>query len=231
MKTLKIEAIHDMVCSWCPIGYSNITKALRNLNIEADFHFLPYELNPEMGVEGEAIDDYFMRRNQWGESQLLAYRNNLLTVAAAADVTIDFSNRTHYYNSAKAHQLIHWAEGYGRQQRLNELLIDAYFKRGLDISKTPILLDLVEQLGLDSSEAECMLNSNEFSPSLQLKKQRVQRLALSSIPAFIINDSTLISGSNSVSDFERTFRSLSEQYNDRLALEHDDDHDHDHDKH
>jgi predicted DsbA family dithiol-disulfide isomerase len=131
-----------------------------------------------------------------------------VAVAESADVTINFSRRTHYYNSAKAHQLMHWAEGYNQQQPLNELLIDAYLKRGLDISNTLILLDLVKQLGLDSSQAEQVLNSSAVNPQLLRKKQRVLQLALSSIPAFIINESTLISGSNSVDYFEQALASL-----------------------
>ena len=202
--------IHDADCSLCPIGYSHIQKALRNLEIEADFHFLPYELNPDMRAEGEAIDAYFKRRNQWDNSRLLDYQKNLLAVAESADVTIDFSRRTHYYNSAKAHQLIHWAEGYHQQQPLNELLIEAYLKRGLDISNTLILMDLVEQLGLDRTQAEQVLNSSAVNPQLLRKKQRVQQLALSSIPAFIINEGTLISGSNSVDYFEQVIATLLE---------------------
>jgi len=65
MKTLKIEMIHDVVCSWCPIGYANLQQALRNLNMEADIYFLPSELNPEMGPMGEGIEEYFERRYQW----------------------------------------------------------------------------------------------------------------------------------------------------------------------
>lgn len=56
METLKIEMIHDVVCSWCRIGYSHMKKALQHLNIEADFYFLPYELNPDMSVQGASID-------------------------------------------------------------------------------------------------------------------------------------------------------------------------------
>ena len=41
-KKLKIEMVHDIVCSWCPIGYSNIKTAINNLNIDVDFHFLPF---------------------------------------------------------------------------------------------------------------------------------------------------------------------------------------------
>jgi predicted DsbA family dithiol-disulfide isomerase len=182
-------------------------KAVRQLNIKADFHFLPYELNPEMSEVGEAIDHFFERRRGWGKADLLNYQRNLVEVAASADVTIDFSKRTHYYNSGKAHQLMHWAEGYNRQQELNELLIDAYFKHGLDIGNTSILIDLVEQLGLDSLKAKKVLYSSAVDDRLLLKKQRVKRLELPSIPAFIINDSTLIFGSKSVNYFEQVLRS------------------------
>ncbi|TDR20688.1 DsbA family oxidoreductase [Marinicella litoralis] len=208
MKTLKIEMIHDIVCSWCPLGYSHMINALQRLNITADFHFLPYELNPDLSETGEAIDRFFERRHQWDQSQLLNYQENLTAVASAAGVTIDFTKRTHYYNSAKAHQLMHWAESYNRQQELNELLIDTNFKHGLDIGNPLILLDLVEQLGLDSSKAKQVLYSGAVDKQLLLKKQRVQELALQSIPAFIVNEGTLISGSNSVNYFEQVLRSI-----------------------
>ena len=207
METLKIEMIHDIVCSWCPIGYSHMREAVRQLNISADFHFLPYELNPDMSETGEAIERFFERRHQWSQATLLDYQENLIRVAASAGISIDFSKRTHYYNSGKAHELMHWAEDYNRQSELNELLIDAYFKQGLDIGNTTILIDLVEQLGLDSAKAKQVLYSSAGDKRLLLKKQRVQQLALPSIPAFIINDGTLISGSNSVDYFEQALRS------------------------
>jgi len=203
VKTLKIEMVHDVVCSWCPIGYANLKQALRNMDIEADIHFLPYELNPDMGSKGEDIDDHLGRRYQWTQSKRREYRKHLLAVAKQAGVCINFSKRTHYYNSNKAHQLMHWCEGYNRQQAMNELLIDAYFKRGLDISNTQVLLDLVEQLGLDRSQAEQALLSNELNQQLLFKKKRLQRLELLSVPAFIFNENTLVTESNSVEYFEQ----------------------------
>jgi predicted DsbA family dithiol-disulfide isomerase len=114
---------------------------------------------------------------------------------------------------------MHWAEGYNQQQPLNELLIDAYLKRGLDISNSLILLELVEQLGLDSSQALQILNSSVINPQLLRKKQRVQQLTLSSIPAFIINEGTLIFGSNSVDYFEQALASGLEQNSESLDIE------------
>ena len=208
MKTLKIEMVHDVVCSWCPIGYANLKQALRNLDIEADIHFLPSELNPDMGPKGEDIDAHLERRYQWTQSKRKDYRKHLLAVAKQAGVCIDFSKRTHYYNSNKAHRLMHWCEGYDRQQAMNELLIDAYFKRGLDISNTQVLLDLVEQLGLDRSLAAQALTSNEVNQQLLLKQKRVQKLGLTSVPAFIFNEHALVSGSNSVEYFEQAILDL-----------------------
>jgi len=211
MKTLKIEMIHDVVCSWCPIGYANLKQALKNLAIEADIYFLPSELNPGMGPKGESIEEHLRRRNQWSNSQLQDYRAHLLTVAEQAGVCIDFSKRTHYYNTKKAHCLIHWCEDYNRQQAMNDLLIDAYFKRGIDISNIQKLLDLVEQLGLDRSLAEHALVSDEISQQLLLKKKRVQQFKISSLPAFIFNERTLVNGSNSIEYFEQVILSLTKK--------------------
>jgi len=211
MKTLKIEMVHDVVCSWCPIGYANLQQALQNLTINAKIYFLPSELNPGMGPKGESVEEHLGRRNQWNQSQLQEYRTYLLTVAEQAGVCIDFSKRTHYYNTNKAHRLIHWSEGYNRQQAMNELLIDGYFKHGIDISNTQALLDLVEPLGLDRSLAEHALVSDEINQQLLLKKKRVQQLNIYSLPAFIFNESTLVKGSNSVEYFEQAILSLTKK--------------------
>ena len=208
MKALKIEMVHDVVCSWCPIGYANLKQALSNLVIDADIYFLPSELNPDMGPNGEGIEEHLGRRNNWSQSQLKDYRVHLVAVAEQAGVAMDFSKRTHYYNSNKAHRLIHWSEAYNRQQTMNELLIDAYFKHGHDISNTQVLLDLAEKLGLHRAMTEYAITSDEVNHQLLLKQKRVQQLGLTSVPAFIFNDRSLVSGSNSVEYFEQAILNL-----------------------
>ncbi|PCH60156.1 MAG: hypothetical protein COC19_06275 [SAR86 cluster bacterium] len=201
-KNLKIEMVHDIVCSWCPIGYSNIKAAINNLNIEVDFHFLPFELNPKMTAAGESIASYFSQRMGWSENQLVAYQQSLVTTAAKAGVNIDFSKRTHYYHSRKAHLLMHWAERFNKQTALNELLINAYFKDGLNISDITVLLDIAEAVGLNRQKTETALASTHLNQGLEEKSSRLKTLNISSVPAFIVNGNSLISGSNSVQYFE-----------------------------
>jgi len=204
MKKLKIEMVHDIVCSWCPIGYKNIQTAIKNLNIEVDFHFIPYELNPEMPANGEIISSYFRRQFGFDDEKLIDYQEGLVKVAASAGVNIDFSKRLKYYNTKKAHQTMHLAERSNKQTELNELLIKAYFEEGLDIDNTDVLLNLAVQIGLERVSTEDALFSPQLAQELDLKIERQKSFNIQSIPAFILDENILISGSKSVEFFEKT---------------------------
>jgi len=165
---------------------------------------LPFELNPNMADVGESITSYFKRQMGWNEGKLLAYQRSLVTTAAKAGVSIDFSKRTHYYNARNAHVLMHWAEQFNKQTEVNERLIKAYFNDGQDISNLTVLLNIAEELGFDMQRANVELTSTELNQELDKKASRYKAFNISSIPAFIVNESTLISGSNSVKSFEGT---------------------------
>lgn len=204
MKKLKIEMVHDIVCSWCPIGYNNIQTAITNLNIEVDFKFIPYELNPEMPEKGETIASYFKRQFGWDDQKLLEYQESLVKTALGAGVKIDFSKRLNYYNTKKAHKLMHLAERFNKQAHLNEKLITTYMEEGQDISNTDILLDIAVQVGLDRISTENALSSAQLAQELDSKIERRKAFEIQSIPAFILDENTLISGSHSVEFFEKT---------------------------
>lgn len=201
---LKIEMVHDIVCSWCPIGYNNIRKAINNLKIDVDFRFVPFEINPEMGESGEAIADYFKRNAGWDEDQLREYQTKLVRNAKDADIVIDFAKRLKYYNTRKAHLLMHFAERFNEQMSLNERLIKAYFSQGLDISNTEVLLNVAAEVGLPKNMTSSALFSPEINQELDIKIERRSTVKVRSVPAFIVNENILISGSNSVDFFERT---------------------------
>lgn len=198
--------VHDLVCSWCPIGYNNIKQAINNLNIAADFYFLPFELNPNMGEKGELVASYFHRQFNWSEDKLLAYQKSLITTADIAGINIDFSKRKYYYNTYKGHLLMHWSERFNKHVELNESLIYAYFEQGLDISNRRVLLDIAEQVGLDRELACHAIDSEELKQELAVKITEQHILNLNSVPAFILNSETVITGSQSVEYFEDILR-------------------------
>jgi predicted DsbA family dithiol-disulfide isomerase len=54
---LKIDFVSDVSCPWCVIGLKSLETALETLKgeVAADLHFQPFELNPDMGAEGQDI--------------------------------------------------------------------------------------------------------------------------------------------------------------------------------
>jgi len=207
MKKIKIELIHDVVCSWCPIAYRNIKSAIKPIDsqIDIDFRFLPFELNSEMPVQGELINDYLQRKNGWTRQQLMSYRENLIEIAAAAGLNYDFSKRTHYWNSATAHALIHVAEKFHKQEEVNQALIFRYFTLGQNISDIRVLCDVADSVGLNSNTIISDLSSTQTKIELNKKYGLVRRYAISSVPTIVVNDQDLISGSNSVDYFSQFF--------------------------
>lgn len=197
---LKVEMVYDMVCSWCPIGFRNIQAAIKALNIEVEFRFLPFELNPNMSDDGQLISDYFEQQFRWNDNRLKQYQTNLVATAKNAGVCIDFSKRRYYFNTCKAHKLMHWVQGFNKQIEFNESLIKAYFELGLDISQTDVLLQIIKDVGLDPHSALLALKDPQVEQALIDKTRDYIAFNITSIPTFILDGSYLLQGSSSVSE-------------------------------
>ena len=209
---ISIEYVHDVVCSWCPIGLQHISRAIDLLDGQIDFElrFLPYELNPEMPPEGELISAYLRRRNGWNRAQFEDYADMVVEKAAAAGLTYDYSKRTHYFNTAKAHRLIDLAEECGQQTTLVRALRDAYFRDGVDISDTGELISIAADVGLDQSAANAALEEDQPSEKLREKSRRVRSLEIKSVPSMLIDGRTFVQGSNSPEFFAQLFSDLAQ---------------------
>lgn len=207
---IKIEVVHDVVCSWCAIGNRHLAAALDHLTskVEAEIKYLPFELNRDMEEGGETIESHLMRRNAWTMDQFLSYRADLILVAKKAGLHFDYSKRTHYYNTAKAHRLIHFAEKFGKQSAIVEALTVQYFTHGMDVSNEERLLDVADWVGLDLEATKHALTSECLNGDIEKKYERAKAFLVRSIPAFIINDNDFISGSNSVEFFIQYFTNL-----------------------
>lgn len=211
MTKIHVEVVHDLVCSWCPIGYRNLQVALQNLNFDAQISFIPFEINPEMNGRGELIEYFFERRFSWSKHRIKAYQTSLLKTAKQAGVDINFDKRVRYFNTNKAHRLMYLAKKYDKHIMLNDVLADAYFTHGENISNEQVLLRLGQQVGLDVNAVEHVLKSDAADEQFKLSAERLKTLGLDSVPAFIVNGQHILSGSNSVVYFENALLLLLEK--------------------
>ena len=79
-----------------------------------------------------------------------SYRESLVETAAKAGLNYDFSKRTHYWNTAMAHCLLHVAEKFGKQEQVNDALVQAYFSDGLKVDDAASLAQVADSVGLDA---------------------------------------------------------------------------------
>ncbi|GAB5469619.1 MAG: DsbA family oxidoreductase [Rhodospirillales bacterium] len=157
---LPIRVTSDFICPWCLIGEARLAAALARLpaGVEADVEWLPYQLNPQMPLEGLERRAYRTRKfGSWDRSRVL----DAQTVAAAegSGVVFDYDRIARTPNTLKAHLLSRHAAKEGRQQRTVKAILTAYFTEGRDIGDTQVLADIAVAVGLDRSAAEAAMES------------------------------------------------------------------------
>ena len=71
---MKIDFVSDVSCPWCAIGLNALEQALDRVapEIRATLHFQPFELNPQMGPEGQEIVEHLMQKYGIDAAQVAA---------------------------------------------------------------------------------------------------------------------------------------------------------------
>ena len=205
---LKIDFISDVSCPWCAIALSALEAALAKLGpgIESDLHFQPFELNPEMGKEGEDIIEHLSAKYGSPPEQMRHAQEALRARGAEVGFTFDLDKRTRIYNTFDAHRLLQWAGTEGRQRALEHALFEAYFLEGRDPSDHAVLLDLAARVGLDASRARQILESDEYAAEVRARERLYRDHGIDAVPTIIINGRYLIQGGQPVQVFEELLR-------------------------
>lgn len=69
------------------------------------------------------------------------------------DIQFNYPRNNRKLNSFKVHQLLAWAQTLGQEEQLNEALFIAYFTDIKGISKSSVLLEIVDSTRLNREEA------------------------------------------------------------------------------
>lgn len=206
----KLDFVSDVSCPWCAIGLQSLLAALTNLKgvIEADIHVQPFELNPDMGPDGQDIAEHIAEKYGSSPQQFAQSQEMIRERGAQLGFRFDMSKRTRIYNTFDAHRLLHWAGVEGKQLELKQALFSAYFTDGADPSDRATLARIAVQVGLDPAGAQAVLASERYGPEVRARERFYGSQGINGVPAIIINDRHLIEGGQPVAVFERLLRQL-----------------------
>ena len=207
---LKIDFVSDVSCPWCVIGLKSLETALAKLEgeVAVDLHFQPFELNPQMGAEGQDIMEHIAQKYGSSPADIERNRENIRARGAELGFEFNMQKRGRIYNTFDAHRLLHWAEAEGKQEALKNALFSAYFTDGRNPGDHAVLLDVAQKVGLDAKRAAQILESDEFSAEVRGREKFYADRGIRAVPSVIINDQHLIQGGQPAEVFESALRQL-----------------------
>src|SRR5580700_7094399 len=173
---LVVDVTSDLICPWCFVAKRRLEKASSILGKTLEIRWHPFQLNPEMPVEGLDRRTYRSAKfGSWEQSQRL----DAQVSAAGTEVGIrfrhDLMKRTP--NTFKGHVLLAAAlrDGVQKQNLVAERLFQAYFLNGKDVGDPSTLLGIAREFGVTAISRVEDLDS----PALVSEVKTAERMAAS----------------------------------------------------
>lgn len=205
---MRIDVVSDMVCPWCYLGKRRLETALASRpDIEAEVHWLPFELNPAMPEGGLPRDEYLAAR-LGGLDALREAQARLTELGAREGITYRFDRIARSPNTRRAHALARIAAEAGRQDATIDALFRGYFESGEDIGNLDTLVRIATGAGLDGVAVEARLRTAGDGPAIEAIEREIRAAGISGVPFFILDRRLTLSGAQEPQVFESAFRQL-----------------------
>ncbi|MBC2778060.1 DsbA family oxidoreductase [Parasphingopyxis marina] len=207
---LKIDFVSDVSCPWCVIGLRNLEAALDAIGdeIDATVRFNPFELNPDMPVEGVDRAEYFASKYRMPAEEAKARSDEIKARAEGTGFAMNAGPGFRVYNTFDAHRLLEWAVDEGRQRPLKHALFQAYFTDCRNIGDHETLADIAASVGLDRAKAMEVLTSGSYAGHVRAEQRHNRDRGIQSVPTIIINDIYVINGGQPAPTFEKALRHI-----------------------
>ncbi len=146
---LVVDVTSDLICPWCFVAKRRLEKASSILGKTLEVRWHPFQLNPEMPVEG--LDRRLYRSakfGSWEQSQRLDAQVSVAGAEVGIRFRHDLMKRTP--NTFKGHVLLAAAlkESLQTQNLVAERLFQAYFLNGEDVGDPTTLLGIAREFGV-----------------------------------------------------------------------------------
>lgn len=229
MTNFNIQIISDSVCPWCYVGLRRLSRAITTHKSihPADTFTLTwhaYYLRPDSPpYPGRDKREYYIRR--FGEDGFSQLCTQMCEVGRQEGIAFRYSGMVG--NTRDSHRLI-WYAGQkekeagpfmaiergvigGLQTRVVENLFRLYFEEEGNITDRKILLEAAVAAGLDHSEVERVLESDEGGQEVDAEAGRAQRQLVTGVPYYTIQGQYAIGGAEDPSAFLKAFEQVKQQ--------------------
>ena len=205
---VEVDIVSDVMCPWCVIGFRQLEQALEVTGAGARIRWHPFELNPDMGPEGQNLSDHISQKYGASAEQSAKNRAHVETLGQSHGIVFAFGPESRIVNSFGAHQLLEFALAQGVQHPLKLALFQAYFTQGRDVSDIATLLDIAQSVGLDPAAAERVLDSGTLAANVREKQKFWTDRGISGVPSMVFDGKYLLTGAQGAENYANLLRKV-----------------------
>jgi predicted DsbA family dithiol-disulfide isomerase len=192
---LVVDVTSDLICRWCFVAKRRLEKAASILGKTLEIRWHPFQLNPEMSVDG--LDRRLYRSakfGSWEQSQRL----DAQVSAAGTEVGIrfrhDLMKRTP--NTFRGHVLLAAAlkDGLRTQNLVAERLFQAYFLNGEDVGDPATLLGIALEFGVTAISRLEDLDSPALVSEVKIAERKAASAGIRGVPQISFQGTVVANG-------------------------------------
>jgi predicted DsbA family dithiol-disulfide isomerase len=198
---MRIDIYSDTVCPWCYLGKRRFELAMAaRPQYEPRVTWRPFELNPDLPVEGAERTAYLAARVGTPERVAEA---ELKRQGESSGIEFRFDLIERVPNTRRSHLLMAHAARSGRQTVVMDRVMRAYFEEGCDIGDIEVLVRLGVEAGLTEHESRAALILRAGHDGVIAAERHASVLGITGIPTFIFDGQYTISGAQDVGTLAR----------------------------
>jgi predicted DsbA family dithiol-disulfide isomerase len=208
---LRIDFVSDVVCPWCVIGLKSLERALAELGgaVAPEWHFHPFELNPQMAAEGENAADHMARKYGRPAQAAAAARSQIKAMGAELGFAFRARPDAMIWNTHDCHRLLHWAQRAGRAHALKSALFTAHFTDGAPLNDAETLVGAAIAAGLDGDAAREVLASGRYAQEVRAAQAWWrEEQDITAVPAIIFAGKYAVLGGQPPATFVKVIRRI-----------------------
>ena len=190
-----VDVVSDLICPWCFVAKRRLEKAAAILGKPLEMQWYPFQLNPQLPVEGLDRRTYRSAKfGSWEQSQRL----DAQVSAAGAEVGIKFRHdlmeRTP--NTFRGHVLLAAAlkEGLQTQGKVAERLFQAYFVNGEDVGDPATLLGIAREFGVTAISRVEDLDGPVLVSEVKAAERQAASAGIRGVPQISLQGSIIANG-------------------------------------
>lgn len=176
---INVKVFSDFGCPFCYIA-TGIVDKLKEEGIPLDVEWIPYEIHPDVPIEGETlyknfpkeqVDKMFLMLNRIGKPYEIQY----------GDVDI-------IVNTKRALLAGEYAKTVGKYDEFSQEIFKAIFLDVKNVGEEEVLNQIAQNAGLAVNEMNKLIDLGKFDDNIKRAKQLGTIHNIEEVPTFVIKD-------------------------------------------